>query len=132
MARYRVNAHFSQPIDRPQAMHDDHRLRFDNPHPSANPPASAWLGKVLAIVLGAAAVTVGVLFSLLALGLLLIAGVVVFAIIHWKMRQWRRQWQAQSRAQNRASASRPANPPEETAPGTIIEGEVLHRSPDSR
>jgi len=128
MARYRVNAHFSQPIDRPQAMPDDHRLRFDNPQPSANPPASAWLGKVLAIVLGAAAVTVGVLFSLLALGLLLIAGVLVFAIIHWKMRQWRRQWQAQSRA----SGSRPAHPPEESAPGTIIEGEVLHRSPDSR
>ncbi|HOL64003.1 MAG TPA: hypothetical protein PLB97_01520 [Accumulibacter sp.] len=108
-------------------MNDDNRLRFDTASPSANPPASAWLGKVLAIVLGAVAMTVGAMFSLLAL--VLIAGALVFALIYWKTRHWRRLWQAQMR---QSASRKTSGPPDETAVGTIIEGEVLHRSSEAR
>lgn len=110
-------------------MNDDKPLCFATASASATSPASAWLGKVLAVVLGAAAVTIGVMFSLLALVLLLIAGVLVFALILWKTRHWHRQWQALMRQSDSRQAS---EQPDETVAGTIIEGEVTHRSSESR
>ncbi len=80
-------------------------------------PPSGVLGKLLAIAAGAVLLVVAFMFSLLALTVVVVGGLLVFAYLKWKTRHLRRHLNEQM--QQQASRQRPQ------AGGLIIEGEVI-------
>lgn len=77
---------------------------------------SGWFGKLLAIMASATLVVVGLMFSVLALAVLLVGGTLLFAYLKWKTRHLRRVLDAQVQ---------PAREPEQQSSGLVIEGEVI-------
>jgi len=77
---------------------------------------SGWFGKLLAIMASATLVVVGLMFSVLALAVLLVGGTLLFAYLKWKTRHLPRVLDAQVD---------PARAPEQQSGGRVIEGEVI-------
>ena len=77
---------------------------------------SGWFGKLLAIMASATLVVVGLMFSVLALAVLLVGGTLLFAYLKWKTRHLRRVLDAQMQ---------PARAPEQQSSGRVIEGEII-------
>ena len=77
---------------------------------------SGWFGKLLAIMASATLVVVGLMFSVLALAVLLVGGTLLFAYLRWKTRHLRRVLDAQMQ---------PARAPEQQSSGRVIEGEII-------
>lgn len=80
-------------------------------------PPGGILGKLLAIAAGAVLVVVAFMFSLLALTVVVIGGLLVFAYLKWKTRHLRRHLNEQMQQQ--------ANPQRQQPGGLVIEGEVI-------
>jgi hypothetical protein len=80
-------------------------------------PPSGVLGKLLAIAAGAVLLVVAFMFSLLALTVVVVGGLLVFAYLKWKTRHLRRHMNEQMQQQ----ASRQGHQPG----GFVIEGEVI-------
>jgi hypothetical protein len=78
--------------------------------------SSGWFGKLLAIMVSAALVVVGFMFSVLALAVLLVGGTLLLAYLKWKTRHLRRVLDA---------PAQPASRPEQQSSGRVIEGEVI-------
>ncbi|HMY05696.1 MAG TPA: hypothetical protein PLS39_05750 [Accumulibacter sp.] len=89
-----------------------------------NSATTTWLGKALAVLFGAAALLVGVMFSMLALTVLLVVGAVIFAVLVWKTRHLRRHLRQQMASPN--DWPEPAWRDNRDA-GTIIEGEAVRQ-----
>jgi hypothetical protein len=77
---------------------------------------SGWFGKLMAIMASATLVVVGLMFSVLALAVLLVGGTLLFAYLRWKTRHLRRVLDAQMQ---------PARAPEQQSSGRVIEGEII-------
>ncbi|HPU78937.1 hypothetical protein [Accumulibacter sp.] len=77
---------------------------------------SGWFGKLMAIMASATLVVVGLMFSVLALAVLLVGGTLLFAYLKWKTRHLRRVLDAQMQ---------PARAPEQQSSGRVIEGEII-------
>jgi threonine/homoserine/homoserine lactone efflux protein len=80
-------------------------------------PPGGILGKLLTIAAGAVLVVVAFMFSLLALTVVVIGGLLVFAYLKWKTRHLRRHLNEQMQQQ--------ANPQRQQPGGLVIEGEVI-------
>jgi predicted lipid-binding transport protein (Tim44 family) len=80
-------------------------------------PPGGILGKLLAIAAGGVLVVVAFMFSLLALTVVVIGGLLVFAYLKWKTRHLRRHLNEQMQQQ--------ANPQRQQPGGLVIEGEVI-------
>lgn len=77
---------------------------------------SGWFGKLMAIMASATLVVVGLMFSVLALAVLLVGGTLLFVYLKWKTRHLRRVLDAQMQ---------PARAPEQQSSGRVIEGEII-------
>jgi hypothetical protein len=77
---------------------------------------SGWFGKLMAIMASAMLVVVGLMFSVLALAVLLVGGTLLFVYLKWKTRHLRRVLDAQMQ---------PARAPEQQSSGRVIEGEII-------
>ncbi len=84
-------------------------------------PGSGLFVTLLTIAAGAALLAIGLMFSLLALVLLFVGGLLGFAFLHWKTRHLRRQWSEALRARS----GQPANWAADDPAGRVIEGEVI-------
>lgn len=84
-------------------------------------PGGSVFGKLLAIAAGTLLLVVGFMFSLLAFAVVVVAGVIFFAWLKWQTRHLRRHLEAQPREQGQ----QPTGRHEQTAPGQVIEGEVI-------
>jgi len=80
------------------------------------PPGGGLLGRILTMLAGAVLLVAAFMFSLVALGVLVIGGVLVYAYLHWKTRHLRRHLEEQMQQ---------ATPQREQRDGRVIEGEVL-------
>jgi predicted lipid-binding transport protein (Tim44 family) len=80
-------------------------------------PPGGILGKLLTIAAGAVLVVVAFMFSLLALTVVVVGGLLVFAYLKWKTRHLRRHLNEQMQQQ--------ANPQRQQPGGLVIEGEVI-------
>lgn len=80
-------------------------------------PPTSLFGKLLAIVTGMLLLVVGFMFSLLAIAVLAIGGMLVFAYLKWKARHLRIFMDQQMQRQ--------ANQPEQSPGGRVIDGEVI-------
>jgi len=98
----------------------------------SKPPKTAAtgpLGKILAVVGGAALMAIGLMFSLVALAVLLVAGALIVAYFYWQSRHLRRHLQQQM-------ADRMPRPPgrnddaNAAANDDVIEGEVIRETDD--
>lgn len=105
-------------------MNTDRHAVPDSSESFMTSPKTAWLAKVLALLLGAVAVTVGVMFSMLALAVLLVVGVILFGVLLWKTRHLRRQ--LQQRMNSPGDWPAPAWQ-EDRGHGTIIDGEAVRQ-----
>lgn len=94
-------------------------------------PGSGIFVRLLTIASAAALLAIGLMFSLLALALLLVAGLLGFAFLQWKTRHLRRQWNDAMRARAGQTVNWSADDPA----GRVIEGEVIdngeHHPPTS-
>jgi UPF0716 family protein affecting phage T7 exclusion len=88
------------------------------------PPASSGmrapggvLGRVVAIAGGIVVLVVAFMFSLIALAVLIVGGLLIFVYLKWKTRHLRRHL-------NQQMAQQANRQPQETS-GAVIEGEVL-------
>jgi len=70
----------------------------------------------MAIMASATLVVVGLMFSVLALAVLLVGGTLLFVYLKWKTRHLRRVLDAQMQ---------PARAPEQQSSGRVIEGEII-------
>jgi len=89
------------------------------PSPQGTPlttPGGGLLGRILTMLAGAVLLIAAFMFSLVALGVLVIGGVLVYAYLHWKTRHLRRHVEAQMQEAMRQREQRD---------GRVIEGEVL-------
>ncbi|HOG03701.1 MAG TPA: hypothetical protein PLL14_06950 [Accumulibacter sp.] len=77
---------------------------------------SGWFGKLMAIMASATLVVVGLMFSVLALAVLLVGGSLLFVYLKWKTRHLRRVLDAQMQL---------ARAPEQQSSGRVIEGEII-------
>ncbi len=73
-----------------------------------------WLSRLLAFLLSAGLLVLGFMFSLVALAVVALAGVILGGWLWWKSRQLRKQMHQQAK----------------NSDGTIIEGEAIYRSND--
>lgn len=87
-----------------------------NPRFANQPPG--LLGKIMAFILGAGFLVLAFMFSLVALAVLAVGGLVVWGWLWWKTRAIRQQMKD-------LQATRQTQPP---ADGHIIEGEVIRDS----
>lgn len=97
----------------------------DTPPPA---PATGPLGKILTIVGAAALLTVGLMFSLVALAVLLVAGALIVAYFYWQTRHLRRHLQQQMAYQMPRPPGR--NDDANAANDDVIEGEVIREADD--
>ena len=88
------------------------------------PPGSSVFVRLLTIAAAAALLAIGLMFSLFALALLLVGGLLGFAFLQWKTRHLRRQWNEALRARAGQEASWSADDPA----GRVIEGEVIEHA----
>ena len=79
-------------------------------------PGGGLLGRILTMVAGAVLLIAAFMFSLVALGVLVVVGAVVYAYLHWKTRHLRRHVEEQMQE---------AMKQREQRDGRVIEGEVL-------
>jgi hypothetical protein len=84
-------------------------------------PGSGLFGKLLTIAAGTLLLVAALLFSLFAVGVLIVGGLLLFAYLQWKTRHLRRHLDEHLRAQMQRS---PAEA-EPAAGGHVIEGEVI-------
>ncbi|EXI68851.1 MAG: hypothetical protein AW08_00673 [Candidatus Accumulibacter adjunctus] len=86
------------------------------PGSSRTTPGDGLLGRILTMLAGAVLLIAAFMFSLVALGVLVVGGVLVYAYLYWKTRHLRRhiEEQMQQAAQQR-----------EQRDGRVIDGEVL-------
>ena len=99
-------------------------MNHRNPHFSGirlAAPGSGIFVRLLTIASAATLLAIGLMFSLLALALLLVGGLLGFAFLQWKTRHLRRQWNEGLRA----SAAQPGKWSTDDAAGRVIEGEVI-------
>lgn len=90
--------------------------------PLAGPPTSV-VGKLLTIAAGVLVLVVAFMFSILALGVVLVVGVLIFAYLKWKMRHLPQDLRdLQERMQEQANRQGYQTP---QAGGRVIEGEVI-------
>ncbi len=89
-------------------------------------PGSSLLGKLLSIAAGTLVLVVTFLFSLFAVGVLVIGGLLLFAYLQWKTRHLRGHLDGRLRAQMRWPPGRA----EQAAGGRVIEGEVIGAAAD--
>ena len=82
-------------------------------------PPGGILGKLLTIAAGAVLVVVAFMFSLLALTVVVIGGLLVFAYLKWKTRHLRRHLDEHLREQAQPSQPQPA------PSGCVIDGEII-------
>jgi ABC-type bacteriocin/lantibiotic exporter with double-glycine peptidase domain len=75
-------------------------------------PATGLLGRVVALILGAAFLTLAFMFSLVLLAVAAVAGLLIGGYLWWKSRALRKQMREQEREQPSSGAR-------------IIEGEVI-------
>ena len=94
-----------------------------NPQPFSSlrlaAPASGFFGRLITIAAGALLLVAALMFSLLALTVLLSAGLLVFAYLKWKTRHLRRHLDEHLREQ--AQPSQPQLAPS----GCVIDGEII-------
>jgi hypothetical protein len=91
--------------------------------PLAGPPTSVF-GKLLTIAAGVLVLVVAFMFSILALGVVLVVGVLVFAYLKWKTRHLPQDLRdLHQRMQEEASRQGGYQTPQ--AGGRVIEGEVI-------
>lgn len=90
-----------------------------NPSPAGPPqttPGGGLLGRILTLLAGAVLLIAAFMFSLVALGVLVVGGVLVYAYLHWKTRHLRRHVAEQMQEAMRQREQRD---------GRVIEGEVV-------
>ncbi|EXI82295.1 MAG: hypothetical protein AW10_00743 [Candidatus Accumulibacter appositus] len=91
--------------------------------PLAGPPTSVF-GKLLTIAAGVLILVVAFMFSILALGVVLVVGVLIFAYLKWKTRHLPQELRnLHQRMQEQAGRQGGYQPPPES--GRVIEGEVI-------
>ncbi|WP_374691700.1 hypothetical protein [Accumulibacter sp.] len=90
-----------------------------NPSPTGSPqttPGGGLLGRILTMIAGAVLLIAAFMFSLVALGVLVLGGVLVYAYLRWKTRHLRRHVEERMQEAMRQREQRD---------GRVIEGEVL-------
>ncbi|WP_313950909.1 hypothetical protein [Accumulibacter sp.] len=86
-------------------------------------PAAGVFSKLLTIAAGVVVLVIAFMFSLLALGVVLVVGVLIFAYLKWKTRNLPRDLRdLHQRMQEQAARQGHAAP---AAGGRVIEGEVI-------
>ena len=85
-----------------------------------NPQQPGLIGKILAFIVAAAMLVLGFMFSLVALAVVAVGGLMVWGWLWWKTRAIRQQIREQSAAQGPMTA--------DFSDGQIIEGEVIRES----
>ncbi len=83
------------------------------------PPGGGLLGRILTMLAGAVLLVAAFMFSLVALGVLVIVGVLVYAYLHWKTRHLRRHLEEQMQQATKEPVS-PAVAPQAPAAATLI------------
>jgi hypothetical protein len=89
------------------------------PSPTGSPqttPGGGLLGRILTLLAGAVLLIAAFMFSLVALGVLVVGGVLVYAYLHWKTRHLRRHVAEQMQEAMRQREQRD---------GRVIEGELV-------
>ena len=101
-------------------MSTQEQMKFSQRYARFNGQPQSLLGKLLTLVLGAAFLVLAFMFSLVALAVVAIGGLMLWAWLWWKTRAVRKQL----REQGRTTASRR---PDDvfSEGGYIIEGEVI-------
>ncbi len=86
----------------------------------SNPQQPGLIGKILAFIIAAAMLVLGFMFSLVALAVVVVGGLMVWGWLWWKTRAIRQQIREQSVAQGTMTT--------DFNGGQIIEGEVIRES----
>ncbi|HCZ14301.1 MAG TPA: hypothetical protein PL117_04565 [Accumulibacter sp.] len=107
-------------------MTTDHEQSGSQRGQLAAPPVGVF-GKLLTIAAGIVVLVVAFMFSLVALGVVLIVGVLFFAYLKWKTRHLPRDLRDLAE-QMQQQAARPGSRPQPG--GRVIEGEVLRGNAD--
>jgi UPF0716 family protein affecting phage T7 exclusion len=97
-------------------------MKPSTPGTSQTTPGGGLLGRVLTMLAGALLLIAAFMFSLIALGVLIVGGVLVYAYLHWKTRHLRRHVEEQMQEAMRQREQREQR---EQRDGRVIEGEVL-------
>ena len=104
-------------------------MKIDDQHsgpyrtPLAGPPMGVF-GKLLTIAAGIVVLVVAFMFSIVALGVILVVGVLIFAYLKWKTRNLPRDLRdLHERMQEQAARQGGTRTP--PAGGRVIEGEVI-------
>lgn len=117
---------------------DAFRARLDSSARGARPAgifgATGPLGKVLGVVVGIIAVAAAMAMSVIALGAILVVGVVGGAWFWWRARHLRRQLRAEmARMQAMSGGSMPSGsgsaPGQRAAAGDVIDGDFIREAP---
>lgn len=95
------------------------------PPPGTN-PISGWLGKVLTVLLGSVLVILGVMFSLVALAVVAVGGMLFAGWFWWKTRALRQRMQQPPEAA--AAEARDSRPQDARPRERIIEGEFTRET----
>ncbi|MBK7954546.1 MAG: hypothetical protein IPK02_11635 [Candidatus Accumulibacter sp.] len=90
-------------------------------------PGSGLFGKLLSIAAGTLLLVAALLFSLFAVSVLVVGGLLLFAYLQWKTRHLRGPLDEHLRAQMRRP---PDQADEQAAGGCVIEGEVIGEAAD--
>ena len=110
-------------------MSTQEQMKFSQRYARFNGQPQSLVGKLLTLVLGAAFLVLAFMFSLLALAVVAVGGLMLWAWLWWKTRAVRKQLREQGQA---AANRRPDDVFHEG--GYIIEGEVIRdndETPDS-
>lgn len=109
-------------------MTTEEQLKFSQRYARFNQAPQGVLGKLLTFIFGAAFVVIAFMFSLIALAVVAVAGVLIGGWFWWKTRAVRKQMremQEKMQTGNRPSAE------QSVMDGLIIEGEVIRETRES-
>lgn len=101
-------------------MTTEEQMKFSQRYARFNTQPQSLLGKLLTLVLGAAFLVLAFMFSLVALAVVAIGGVMLWGWLWWKTRAIRKQMREQREAGVQPSSE-----------GYIIEGEVIRETDEN-
>lgn len=111
-------------------MTTEEQLKFSQRYARFNQAPQGVLGKLLTFIFGAAFLVVAFMFSLIALAVVAVVGVLIGGWLWWKTRAVRKQMREMQEQMQQQAGGRPS--PEPTVmEGLIIEGEVIRETSES-
>jgi hypothetical protein len=111
-------------------MTTEEQLKFSQRYARFNQAPQGVLGKLLTFIFGAAFLVIAFMFSLIALAVVAVGGVLVGGWLWWKTRAVRKQMREMQEQMQRQAADWPA-PEQPVTNGLIIEGEVIRETRES-